>query len=109
MRLRENAIESRRETLLLRAIDSCKARHGTDPTVRELAADLGIPPDFGHSQLVDRLLHEVSAGFVSHYRGRISLTAIGREKVEGETTASQWHQQADVRREETPSASLNPT
>jgi hypothetical protein len=65
----------RLETLLLRAIDSYESRHGTDPTVVELAADLGIPSDFGHSQLVERLRHEVSAGFVSHYRGRISLTA----------------------------------
>jgi hypothetical protein len=86
MRPVEDAIESRRETLLLRAIDSYESRHGTDPTVRELAADLGIPPDFGHSQLVERLRREVSAGFVSHYRGRISLTAAGQETVEGDKT-----------------------
>jgi hypothetical protein len=84
MRPAEDAIESRLETLLLRAIDSYESRHGTDPTVLELAADLGIPPDFGHSQLGGRLGHEVSAGFVSHYRGRFSLTAAGREVVEGD-------------------------
>jgi hypothetical protein len=100
----------RLETLLLRAIDSYESRHGTDPTVRELAADLGIPPDFGHSQLVGRLRHEVSAGFVSHHRGRISRTAAGHEKVEGDTTASQSPHHANLRGEHTPSeASLNPT
>jgi hypothetical protein len=78
--------------------------------VRELAADLGIPPDFGHSQLVGRLRHEVSAGFVSHHRGRISRTAAGHEKVEGDTTASQSPHHANLRGEHTPSeASLNPT
>lgn len=54
MRLRENAIESRSETLLPRAVDSYESRHGTGPTVVELAADLGTPPDFGHSHLVER-------------------------------------------------------
>jgi hypothetical protein len=86
MRVVEDAMESRLGTLLLRAIDSYESRHGTAPTVVELAADLGIPPDFGHSQLVGRLRHEVSAGFVSHYRGRISLTAAGQELVEGDTS-----------------------
>jgi hypothetical protein len=36
MTLRENAVESRLETLLLRAIDSYESRHGTGPTVVEL-------------------------------------------------------------------------
>jgi hypothetical protein len=100
----------RLEMLLLRAIDSYESRHGTDPTVVELAADLGIPSDFGHSQLVERLRHEVSAGFVSHYRGRISLTAAGREMVEGDTTASQSLRQSALRSEHSPrEASLNPT
>ncbi len=76
----------------------------------ELAADLGIPSDFGHSQLVERLRHEVSAGFVSHYRGRISLTAAGREMAEGDTSASESPRQSDLRGEHIPSeASLNPT
>ena len=44
MRLMEDAIDSRLETLLLRAIDSYESRHRTDPTVVELAAYLGIPP-----------------------------------------------------------------
>ncbi len=104
MSLREHAIESRRETLLLRAIDSYKARHRTGPTVLELAADLGIPPDFGHSHLVERLRREVSAGFVTHYRGRISLTAAGREKVEGDKTSPLLPPpQPEPRREQTPS------
>jgi hypothetical protein len=110
MRLVEDAIESRLETLLLRAIDSYESRYKRGPTVVELTADLGIPPDFGHSQLVGRLRHEVSAGFLSHYRGRIGLTAAGREMVEGDTTASQSPQQADLRGEHTPSeVSLNST
>jgi hypothetical protein len=110
MRLREDAMESRLETLLLRAIDSYESRHRTGPTVRELAADLGIPPDFGHSQLVERLRFEVSAGFVSHYRGRISLTAAGCEMVERDTRASRSPQRADLRGGDTPrEASLNPT
>jgi hypothetical protein len=100
----------RLEMLLLRAIGSYESRHGTDPTVVELAADLGIPSDFGHSHLVERLRHEVSAGFVFHYRGRISLTAAGREIVEGDTTPSQSPRQAELRGEHTPSeAALNPT
>lgn len=110
MRLVEDAIESRLGTLLLRAIDSYESRHGTDPTVVELGVDLGIPPDFGRSQLVGRLRREVSAGFVSHYRGRNSLTAAGREMVAGNATASHSPQQADPRGEESPSeASLNST
>jgi hypothetical protein len=64
--------------LLLRAIDSYESRHGRDPTVVELVADLGIPSDFGHSQLVGRLRHQISAGFVSHHGGRIGLTRLGR-------------------------------
>jgi hypothetical protein len=110
MTLVQDAIESRRETLLLRAIDSYQSRHGTAPTVVELAADLGLPPDFGHTHLAGRLRHEVSAGFLSHYRGRISLTAAGHEKIEGDTTASQSPHHTDLRAEHTPSeASLNAT
>jgi hypothetical protein len=98
------------EILLLRAIGSYESRHGIDPTVVELAADLGIPSDFGHGHLVERLRHEVSAGFVSHYQGRINLTAAGREMVEGDTAASQSPRQSDLRGEHTQSeASLNPT
>jgi hypothetical protein len=93
----------RRETLLLRAIDSYESRHGTAPSVRELAADLGIPPDFGHSHLVERLRREVSACFVTHYRGRISLTAAGQELVDGHTSRLQPPQQPAPRREQTPS------
>lgn len=94
----------RRETLLLlRAIDSYESRHGKGPTVRELAADLGIPPDFEHGHLVERLRREVSACFVTHYRGRISLTAAGQELVDGHTSRLQPPQQPAPRREQTPS------
>jgi hypothetical protein len=103
MKLREHAIESRRQTLLLRAIDSYKARHRTGPTVRELAADLGIPADFGHSHLVERLRREVSAGFATHYRGRISLTTAGQELVEGDTSRLQPPQQPAPRGQRTAS------
>jgi hypothetical protein len=103
MRPVEDAVESRLQTLLLGAIDSYGARHGTDPTVVELAADLGIPPDFGHSHLVGRLRHQVSAGFVSHYQGRISLTAAGREMMEGHTSRLLRPQQPARRGERIPS------
>jgi hypothetical protein len=110
MRLREDAIESRLETLLLRAIGSCESRNGKGPTVLELAADLGITPDFGHTQLVELLRHELSAGCVSHYRSRFSLTAAGRQNVEGHTPRLQSRQQADLSGENTPNeASLNLT
>ena len=77
-------MESRLSKLLLRVIDSYDGRNGTGPTVRELSADLGITPDFGHSQLVDLLRQEVSAGHVAHYAGRFSLTAPGRRLIEGD-------------------------
>jgi hypothetical protein len=109
MRLQGNAMESRLESLLLRAIDSCKSRNGTGPTVLELAADLGITPDFGHTQLVERLRRELSAGYVSHYRGRFSLTAAGRELIEAHTSRLQPPQRPEPRGEDTLSeASLNP-
>jgi hypothetical protein len=95
MRL-ENPIEPRLETSLLRAIDSCESRDGTGPTVRELAADLGVTPDFGHSQLVERLRRELSAGCVSHYRGRFSLTAAGREMIERDTPRLPSLQRTDL-------------
>jgi hypothetical protein len=79
------------------------------PTVLELAADLGITPDFG-TRLVQLLRRELSAGCVSHYRGRFSLTTAGRAIVEGDTSRLQSPQQAAPSGEDTPSeASLNPT
>lgn len=96
-------MESRLGTLLLRTTDSYESLHATAPTVVELAADLGIPPDFGHSRLVGRLQREVSAGFVSHYRGRICLTAAGREMIECHTSPLLPPQQPAPRGEHTPS------
>ena len=77
-------MESRLSKLLLRVIDSYDGRNGMGPTVRELSADLGITPNFGHSQLVDLLRQEVSTGHVAHYAGRFSLTAAGRRVIEGD-------------------------
>lgn len=76
-----------RRPLLLHAIDAYVSRLGTGPTVRELAADLGIPEDFGHHQLVDRLQRELARGRVSLYRGRFTLTAVGRLALEGRLPA----------------------
>lgn len=64
--------------LLLRAVEAYESSHGTGPTVRELAEDLGIPVDFGYDQLVDRLQHELARERLAHYRRRFTLTAAGR-------------------------------
>jgi hypothetical protein len=66
------------DRLLLCAIDAFEQCHETGPTVRELAADLGLPPDFGHEHLVERLQSEVKLDRISHYRGRFGLTNAGR-------------------------------
>ena len=64
--------------LLLRAVDAYESRHGRGPTVPELAADLGIPADFGHSHLVTRLGAALEREHLGHYRRRFTLTAPGR-------------------------------
>lgn len=64
--------------LLLRAIGAYESREGKGPTVRELAADLGLPDDFGHEHLVDHLQQGVAAGQVAHDQGRFTLTGAGR-------------------------------
>lgn len=64
--------------LLLRAVDAYVSSHGTGPTVLELAEDLGIPADFGHDHLVERLQHELARERLAHYRRRFTLTAAGR-------------------------------
>jgi len=89
-------MESRLETLLLRAIDSYESRHGTGPTVIELAADLGITPDFGHHHLVGRLRRQHAAGFVSHYRRRLTLTTAGRAMIKGDSPRSESLPQANL-------------
>ena len=66
------------DRLLLCTVAAYESRQGTGPTVRELAADLGIPADFGHEHLVERLQREVAEERVSHRRGRFTLTTIGR-------------------------------
>jgi hypothetical protein len=69
---------------LLREIEGYERRHGTGPTVRELAADLGLPADFGHRHLVEHLKREVVLERVSHYRGRFTLTTAGRLELDAE-------------------------
>jgi hypothetical protein len=80
----ENAKEALLSRLLLRAIDAHRSDHREGPTVPELAADLGITPDFGHNDLVARLQRELSLGNVSHYRSRYKLTRAGRALAESE-------------------------
>jgi hypothetical protein len=76
---RKDTTESRLSRLLLRAIDAYDSHNGKGPTVSELAADLGIPPDFGHHDLVGRLQRELSLGRLSHYGSRFRLTQAGRD------------------------------
>ena len=75
-------MESRLSRILLRAIDAYDADDRQGPTVPELAADLGITPEFGHHDLVVRLRRELSLGRISHQRGRFGLTRAGRDFVE---------------------------
>lgn len=63
---------------LLRAVGGYESREGKGPTVRELAADLGLPDDFGHKHLVDHLQQGVAVGQVAHAHGRFTLTSAGR-------------------------------
>jgi hypothetical protein len=79
--------EIRLRRLLLRAIDAYDSQNGAGPTVFELADDLGIPPDFGHHDLVGRLQRELSLGYVSHYRSRFTLTPTGRNLIVSEARA----------------------
>lgn len=80
-------MESRLGTLLLQAIDGFESHHGRGPTVPELAADLGITPDFGHAQLVKLLQRELATGCVAYLRGRVELTGAGRSQLEGHVEA----------------------
>jgi hypothetical protein len=69
---------------LLRAIDAYHSHHWEGPTVPELAADLGIAPDFGHDDLAVRLERELSRGRVSNRGSRYRLTRAGRALAESE-------------------------
>jgi hypothetical protein len=84
----DDAMESRLSGFLLRAIDAYDSHNGRGPTVPELAVDLGITPDFGHSNLVMRLQHELSLGHIAEYRGRIRLTRAGRDLVDPPNSGS---------------------
>jgi len=48
----------------------------------ELAADLGIPPEFGCQRLGERLHRQVVLGRVFSDDGRFRLTAAGRHVLE---------------------------
>ncbi len=67
---------------LLHAIDAYESRHEMGPTVGELAADLGLPDDFGHKHLVDHLRDEVALDHASYYRGRFAVTTAGRRALD---------------------------
>lgn len=69
---------------LLRTIEAYESRHGVGPTVHELATYLGIPADFGHLHLVDRLKRESALEHLSDYRGRFTLTAAGRRALDSD-------------------------
>lgn len=85
----QNGMDGRLSRLLLRAIDAHDSHVGKGPTVPELAADLaanlGIPPDFGHRDLVGRLQRELSLGRVSYFCRRLRLTRAGRDFVDSGT------------------------
>lgn len=83
-----DAMDSRLGVLLLYAIDAYESQNENGPTVPELAADLGITRDFGHSHLVAHLQREQSLGHVSHYGGRFKLTRAERSVVEYEIGTS---------------------
>lgn len=80
-----DAREARLRIILLRAIDAYSSQHWEGPTVPELAADLGITPDFGHTYLVVRLRRELSLGHISHRGNRFRLTPAGRVLAESDT------------------------
>ena len=69
------------ERVLLRMIEAHELVHGSSPTVSELAADLGIPPEFGHRHLVEELQRQVELGHVSDYAGHVQLTSAGRDSL----------------------------
>jgi hypothetical protein len=78
---------------LLQSIDAYESKHGSGPTAQALAAELGIPPDFGHHHLVERLKRQVEHGHVSYHRRRFLVTDAGRAALaeaipEGQTTTS---------------------
>lgn len=81
-------MQSRLSRPLLHAIEVYESDHGRGPTAPELAADLGIPAEFGHTDLVERLKRQVSLGRVAHYRGRFTLTMAGRSVLERDAYAT---------------------
>lgn len=44
----------------------------------ELAEDVGVPPEFGHHHLRERIERQVTLGRLSHQGGRVQLTETGR-------------------------------
>ena len=74
--------------VILRALETYESEHGSAPTAAELAADLGIPPEFGHHHLVERLQRQVVLGRVTNYGLRYQLTAAGREALAWEAARS---------------------
>lgn len=89
--------------LLLRAVDAYESRHGTGPTVPELAADLGIPLDFGHHHLVTRLRQELARERLAHYRRRFTLTAAGRLALDADEAQAAPPAEANPSADPTPS------
>ncbi len=81
----QDPADLRLRRLLLLAIDTHNSQYGTGPTVPELAADLGIRPDFGHRDLVARLRHELSFGHVVYFSSRFRLTLAGRDFADSAT------------------------
>ncbi len=73
--------------VLLLSIHGYETKHGSGPTPPELAADLGIPEDFGHHHLVERLKRQVALGRITHHGGHFHLTEAGRNAL-GEEPAS---------------------
>ena len=63
---------------LLRAIEAHESEYACWPSVPELAEDIGVPPEFGHQHLVERIERQVALGRLSHQGGRLRLTEAGR-------------------------------
>jgi hypothetical protein len=64
--------------VVLRSIYAHESGRADGATVDELAAELGIPPMFGHQRLSERLYRQMVMGRVYSDGGHFHLTAAGR-------------------------------
>jgi hypothetical protein len=64
--------------VLLHEIEAYESAHTSGPTVREVAADLGVPP-VAHHELVERLERQIVLGHIALSGRRFQLTTAGRK------------------------------